>query len=122
MAVRTLGQERAQHAWEAVQAAKEGLGGEFKERFATPAKKMPARVRTSGLGQTVAFMRLKEGAEVVKAVADWCRRRGLIGKAGGEEELLERFRKGTAADVRQLTAETLAYLEWLVRFADGAVE
>jgi CRISPR-associated protein Cmr5 len=116
MALKTLAQQRAQHAWDVVQQALERP--DFEKRFADPAKKMPARVRSSGLGQTVAFMRAKEGSDVLKAVAGWCHQSGLI-KECSEEGLLIQFKDGTAADLRYLTAEALAYLEWLVRFADA---
>ncbi|HZS51677.1 MAG TPA: type III-B CRISPR module-associated protein Cmr5 [Bryobacterales bacterium] len=117
MALKTLAQQRAQHAWDVVQQALKRP--DFEKRFADPAKKMPARVRSSGLGQTVAFMRAKGGGDVLKAVAGWCHQSGLI-QESGEEGLLVQFKDGTAADLRQLTAEALAYLEWLVRFADAA--
>ncbi len=116
MALKTLAQQRAQHAWDVVQQALERP--DFEKRFANPAKKMPARVRSSGLGQTVAFMRAKEGGDVLKAVAGWCHQYGLI-KECSEEGLLIQFKDGTAADLRYLTGEALAYLEWLVRFADA---
>jgi len=116
MAVKTLAQQRAKHAWDSVQQALRKP--EFEKRFADPAKKMPARIRTSGLGQTVAFMRVKEGGEVLKALAGWCHEFGLIQRPR-EEDLLIQFKDGSAADLRHLTAEALAYLEWLVRFADA---
>lgn len=118
MAVATLAQQRAKHAWDAVQNAKTSRGADFEKKFADPAKKMPARIRACGLGQTVAFMRTKEGADVLAAVAGWCHQRGLT-KEPGEKPLLIQFNNGTANDLRMLTAEALAYLEWLVRFADG---
>jgi CRISPR-associated protein Cmr5 len=117
MALQTLAQQRAKHAWDAVQAALQR--SDFENKFADPAKKMPARIRASGLGQTVAFMRAKGGGDVLEAVATWCQQGGLINQAN-EEGLLIQFKEGTAADLRQLTAEALAYIEWLVRFADAA--
>jgi CRISPR-associated protein Cmr5 len=117
MALQTLAQQRAKHAWDAVQAALHR--SDFEKKFADPAKKMPARIRASGLGQTVAFMHAKEGGDVLEAVAAWCQQGGLINQAN-EEGLLIQFKEGTAADLRQLTAEALAYIEWLVRFADAA--
>jgi CRISPR-associated protein Cmr5 len=116
MALETLTQQRARHAWDEVQKAMKRP--EFEKRFADPAKKMSARIRAAGLGQTVAFMRAKEGGDVLKAVAGWCHQFKLT-KESSEESLLLQFKDGTAADLRQLTAETLAYLEWLVRFADA---
>jgi CRISPR-associated protein Cmr5 len=143
MTLVSLSQLRAKHAWDAVQEAKvrtaaqcrEELKGKgrvssaedlenaerelFEKKFADPAKKMPARIRASGLGQTVAFMRAKEGGEVLKVVTDWCHRTGIITQAT-EDALMIQFKDGDAAQLRQLTGEALAYLEWLVRFADAA--
>lgn len=143
MAPQTLAQQRARHAWDEVQEGKKRLATEcreelarkgkrlspadlekaelkkFDDKFAGPAKKMPIRIRASGLGQTVAFMCAKEGGEVVAALTAWCRQRELINQAS-DDALMIQFKDGTAADLRQLTAEALAYLEWLVRFADAA--
>ena len=116
MPLETLAQQRAKHAWEEVQKAKRRP--EFEKRFADPAKRMPARIRASGLGQTVAFMRAKEGGEVLNALTDWCHRKGVV-EQSSEDALLIDFKDGNAADLRYLTAEALAYLEWLVRFADA---
>lgn len=117
MALVSLSQQRAKHAWEAVQRASQR--SDFGKAFADPAKKMPARIRASGLGQTVAFMRAKEGGEVLKVVTDWCHRTGAITQST-EDALIIQFKDGDAAQLRQLTAEALAYLEWLVRFSDAA--
>lgn len=117
MALVSLSQQRAKHAWEAIQKASQR--SDFGKAFADPAKKMPARIRASGLGQTVAFMRAKEGGEVLKVVTDWCHLRKLT-KESGEDSLMIQFNDGTADDLRLLTAEALAYLEWLVRFSDAA--
>lgn len=122
MAVQTLGQQRSRHAWEAVQDVKGRLGGDFEKNFADRAKKMPARIRTSGLGQTVAYMRAKrEGLEVLQAVASWCHKQGLV-KSADSTALLMQFNSGSAAELRMLTGEVMAYLEWLVRFADAESE
>jgi hypothetical protein len=64
-------------------------------------------------------MRAKEGGEVLKVVTDWCHRTGIITQAT-EDALMIQFKDGDAAQLRQLTGEALAYLEWLVRFADAA--
>jgi CRISPR type III-B/RAMP module-associated protein Cmr5 len=115
MALATLAQQRAKHAWTEVEKAFQRP--EFDKKFADPAKKMPARIRASGLGQTVAFMRAKEGGDVVDAVESWCLRD--MPKQARADALLIQFKDGDANQLRHLTAEALAYLEWLVRFADG---
>ena len=119
MALTTLAQQRAKHAWDEVEKAYNKPG--FKDEFARPAKKMQARIRASGLGQTIAFMRAKrEGSDVLNAVESWCLRgTPKEARAGG---LMIQFNDGDVARLRYLTADALAYLEWLVRFADGKGE
>ena len=115
MALATLAQQRAKHAWAEVEKA--STRPDFEKKFADPAKKMPARIRASGLGQTVAFMRAKEGGDVLNAVESWCLRD--TPKEARADALMIQFKDGDAGQLRFLTAEALAYLEWLVRFADG---
>ena len=111
MALQTLAQQRAKHAWNAVERAR--TLADFDKEFVDPAKKMPVRIRTSGLGQTIAYLRAKkEAAQVRGALADWCHKRGLIPR-NHEDELLVQFKDGSAASLWQFTAEALAYLEWL---------
>lgn len=119
MALTALAQQRAKHAWDEVEKACNKPG--FKDEFARPAKKMQARIRASGLGQTVAFMQAKgEGSDVLKAVETWCLRD--TPKEARADGLMVQFKDGDVGRLRQLTADALAYLEWLVRFADGKGE
>lgn len=119
MALRTLAQERARHAWEQVGKAWQKAGADFEQQVADPARKIPMRIRNAGLGQTVAYLRAKDEApEVVRALSAWCHSRGLITRNDPEEFLIQ-FKDGPAAKLRLLTAEVLAYLEWYVRFAQA---
>ncbi len=117
MALQTLSQERARHAWSQVEAAVRKYGADFEEQIVDPGLRVPNRIRTSGLGQTVAYMQSKQEAlDILEALADWLFQRRLIPSAS-PQDLLGEFRKGSAATLRLLTAEALAYLEWYVRFA-----
>ena len=119
MATKTLGQQRAAHAWEAVERAARAMGDNFAKEFGDRAKKMPMQIRASGLGQVVAFLRAKGYAEGVRgALAGWLSVQKIT-RSDSPDALMELFRNGTAADLRRATAESLAYLEWLMRFADA---
>lgn len=115
---KTLEQQRAAHAWKAVEV----LGAlKEKEQFSPEAgrelKRLPVRVMTSGLAPALAFLDAKEkkGIEVfVGALDEWIRKR-RPGKPG----LLDRLVHGDAGFLRFATAELLAYLQWLVRFAEA---
>lgn len=118
MALQTLGQERARHAWEEVESACRSMQ-DFADGFAGEAKKMPARIRTAGLGQTLAYLRAKkQGKQVCAAIEKWVNSRRPPAQ-GKPQALVERCIKEDSAFLRYATAEALAYLEWLIRFADA---
>jgi CRISPR-associated protein Cmr5 len=115
--MKTLEQKRAAHAWDWVQK----VGAKEKEEFDTQAKKLPARILASGLGQALAFLAAKELAPTLQdALNDWIAQRRT--PPDGERRLLVRIIKGDADFLRFATAEALAYLQWLVRFADATSE
>jgi CRISPR-associated protein Cmr5 len=118
----TLDQRRAKHAWEAVQAEKKA--GANAKKYGGQAKKLPTRIMTSGLGQALAFLHAKKYApELLKDIADW-----VLDKRGNpassrpkpdEKALVEAIVKGDSDFLRRATDETLAYLQWLDRFAEA---
>jgi CRISPR-associated protein Cmr5 len=116
---KTLDQQRAEHAWNVVERVK-GMGEAEKKQFGTQAKKLPTRIMAAGLGQALAFLLAKGYAEdLQKALSDWIAARRLP-KPGEDERLIVRVLRGDADFQRWATAECLAYLVWLVRFADAA--
>jgi CRISPR-associated protein Cmr5 len=114
--VQTLSQQRAAHAWKAVEDA--CRGNDFAE-FHDQAKKLPMRIRASGLGQSFAFLSAKQKAKGLrKSIAEWCVARRLL-EESDDEAVARKFRECSSSEMRVLTAEVLAYLEWIVRFADA---
>ncbi len=120
----TIDQRRAQ---ETVERALK-LSKEQGEHFGREAKKLPTRILTSGLGHALAFVRAKANGNgdkdgrmllcesVSAAVAE------RIPPAGGKaarRDLLERIVHGDAVFLRRATAEALAYLQWVGRFAEA---
>lgn len=119
---KTLDQRRAEHAWNVVERVK-GPGGndaDKKKEFGTQAKKLPSRILAAGLGQALAFLLAKEYAkDLQEALSDWMTQRRPP-SPGEDRRLVVRILKGNAEFQRYATAECLAYLQWLVRFADAA--
>jgi CRISPR-associated protein Cmr5 len=119
---KTLDQQRAAHAWTVVEQMK-GKSKEptrEKKEFGTQAKKLPTRIMAAGLGQALAFLHAKEYAKDLQAaLSDWLKIRRPL-KTAEDERLLVRVIQGDADFQRYATAECLAYLVWLVRFADAA--
>jgi CRISPR-associated protein Cmr5 len=118
----TPDQERAAHAWQVVQDARNNEKEEKKREFGTQAKKLPTRILTSGLGPALAFLEAKDYAPRLRhALADWLQhRRPLPGQPTAEQKrLVVRIIHGDADFLRFATAECLAYLQWLVRFTEA---
>lgn len=116
-ALQTLAQQRAAHAWKLVEAA--SVNHEGFDEFHDHAKKLPMRIRASGLGQSFAFLSANGKALGLRSgIAAWCVERRLLTKAD-PEAVAERFRTCGSSEMRALAAEILAYLEWVVRFADA---
>lgn len=116
----TLDQQRAAHAWDVVNAVASKAEKDRKE-FGTQAKKLPTRIMAAGLGQALAFLEAKDYAQELRdALADWIhRRRPAPGDDFEQKRLVVRVIRGDADFLRYATAESLAYLQWLVRFADA---
>jgi CRISPR-associated protein Cmr5 len=112
----TLDQRRARHAWDVIQGVLRETES-VKKDFGTQAKKLPARIMAAGLGQALAFLEAKgKTPRLLEALADWIH---LRRPATGDRRLVVRVIEGNADFLRYATAESLAYLQWLVRFADA---
>jgi CRISPR-associated protein Cmr5 len=103
-----------------VQDAK-ALPDEKKKEFGTQARKLPTRILASGLGPALAFLEAKQYApKVVEALADWLhKQRPARSPAPEDKRLVVRIIQEDADFLRYATTECLAYLQWLVRFAEA---
>lgn len=115
-ATRTLEQQRAKKAWECVQEAKaQNWAGEYR----TIAVKTPSLILTNGLGQTLAFLCSKPDRPHFQALYrhlnEW-----LGGQLKLNGDLLEWIiNNANSQEYRHATAELLAFLQWLKRFAEA---
>lgn len=133
----TLDQRRAAHAWEAIRGLPKDSNGDYSKEakdYAREARKLPARILTAGLGPALAFLLAKAKREkkdkkqetpkepilerLHKNLTAWViKERGIQAKVEGS--LLESVIKGDSDFLMQATDEALAYLQWLVRFAEA---
>jgi CRISPR-associated protein Cmr5 len=116
-----LDQRRAAHAWKAVAAVK-ALPEDQKKSYGTEAKKLQVRILTAGLAASLAFLRARardrpSNTTLGDDLSDWAIRERKL--ASGEKDLLDSIVKGNSLFLRRATEEMLAYLQWLVRFAEG---
>lgn len=122
MDMRTLEQRRAEKAWECIGQ----VSASQQEEYRTRAKKLPAMLKTNGLGQTLAFLISKGGVDktLYDHLSQW-----LTDETNSPlrwvdsvnqpltEELMVRVQKTTSLVYRQATEEALAFMGWLKRFA-----
>jgi len=115
-----LDQRRAAHAWEAVQEAKE----KGDSKFQGEAKKLPVRIMAAGLGQALAFLNAKGYSPLLLSVlGDWVLDKrlkpGSSARRPEEDALIKHILEHSSERLRLATSETLAYLQWLNRFAEA---
>jgi CRISPR-associated protein Cmr5 len=119
---RSLEQERAAAAWNCVETVKNGKndkGKSFAKEYGQLAKSAPADIQSNGLGQTLAFWRAK-GKEEHKAI--YAHVTGWVNKQMNvtQSDLLTWVMSQASTDqYRQATAEAMAFLQWLKRFAEA---
>lgn len=118
--MQTLDQKRASHAWDVVQRVKSlPSNDKDREQFGVQVKKLPTRIMASGLGQALAFLAAKKYAPSLQAaLREWMAQRRPVPN-GDDGRLVVRVIHGDAEFLRYATAECLAYLQWLVKFADA---
>ena len=131
----TLEQRRAKHAWDAVQrvvqAKHDAKNEEDKtkaennaKQFGGQAKRLPMQIIAAGLGQALTFLLAKKYApELLVAIGDWVLDKRTNPesqqKPPAQDALIIAIIKGNSDLLRRATDETLAYLRWVVRFADA---
>ena len=125
----TLDQRRARHAWDAVASIK-SLTGDLQKNYRRETKRLPIRILTAGLGHALAFVHAKgksgARAKLLRHIADWVLDKrdhpDSTADPPGDGALIKAIVKGNGTDLQLHTEETLAYLEWLTRFAEAELE
>ncbi len=119
----TLDQQRAQHAWTAVQDVA-GRSEDFKKKYGSLARRVPMLILTNGLGPTLAFLRSKgkndphdEHTVLAGHLSTWVL--SQIASGTQNQTLLDWVLNHDSNDYRRATTEALAYLVWLKRFAEA---
>lgn len=127
---RSLEQKRAAQAWDCVTSIK---GKPHEKDYSSLVRSAPADIQSNGLGQTLAFWRAKgydKGkpkdngnnghAQLLRHVSEWVRGQLNITNS---KDLLEWVAKEAATDqYRRATAEAMAFLAWVKRFAEAELE
>lgn len=112
--MKTLAQIRAQNALKCIgQEFKGQVGGDV-------VNKIPSMIQNNGLMAALAFCFAKGGGheKVTNLIAEHLSDESIgIVRAGNTEELIEELANGDATLLRRATAEAIAFLNYVKRFA-----
>jgi CRISPR-associated protein Cmr5 len=110
----TVEQRRAAQAWQDIQSVKSN-----QKEYGSLVRGFAAMIRQDGLGPALAFLAAK-GKDHHRMLNGHLSR-WVLGemKASGHKDLLEWLLSQDSATYRLAASETLAYLNWLKRFAEA---
>ena len=114
-------QKRAARAWQSIHDAQAHLPAEGQEKYGQIARSAPADIIANGLGQTLAFWKAKGKKEapyrlLLSDLSGWMS--SQPGLSNGDLLLWITNTASTSA-YRRATAEAIAYLTWVKRFAEA---
>lgn len=124
MIKQTWEQQRAAHAWQTITSVRQQLSTDKQKLFGTQTKKLPVRILTSGLGPALAFLRAKDKVpDLERALNNWISQckwaQRAVSTTTKDASLMQRIIESDAEFLRLATDECMAYLQWLVRFAEA---
>lgn len=127
--ISNLEHERAKEAWSCIDYinTEDDYDKNFKKEYRSLVMKLPTLIISNGLGQTIAFLKSKSKsnenkekpeAKIYKDLEGWLDKRILWTTKG---ELIEKIIGLPSDKFRFATAETIAYLSWMKRFAEAVL-
>jgi len=121
---RNLPNQRAAFAFKRVSE----LHGELLQKYRSLVRSFPAMILSNGYGLAIAFLYSKkkgkesqiqsEHGQLYKHINDWLTEQKFLSE--DKKDLMKNIAESDKDTYRLLESETLALLEWLKRFAEGA--
>lgn len=116
----TIQQQRAKKALNAVQALRVTLNIEKQKEFISYANSLPAMIHMNGLGQAMAFYKMKGKepgayAELYNLVSDWLCQSGQ--PYHDQKDVLTGITQCDMHQYQLAQAETLVFMSWVKKFA-----
>lgn len=129
--INKLEKGRAEFAYKCVKKAIEQFATDKKRKkeYRSYTRKVPQMILSNGLGQTLAFVKAKseEGNAydlIYKQLTEYMKSESTsrIKMPHDKTDLVEWVISCNSSDYRYIAQETLAFLNWLKRFAEGMIE
>ena len=118
--VRDLASQTAQYAFTCAKVAKEKKLKEYPQYV----KKLPTMIRNAGFAKAFAFGYSKKGVheDINKDIIKWLHQKKIIEKEMPTEEFIQTIINKDTDTYRRAINETMKFLDWLRRFAEGMFE
>ncbi len=103
-------------------------GTEIGKEYKSFARKLPMLIKTNGLGAALAFAKSRNNDNASKKIYEqiycWLKTDNKLGifEQDEMEDLVMVVISQNSSNYRALTVETLAFLSWLKRFAEGLIK
>lgn len=124
----TIEQQRAQAAWEAIEAVREASFNlkpkeQFHNDYGTQVRRLPAMIQVNGLASTMAFLKAKGGTgkdekkeftALYQQMSDRIAVYLLV-----SDDLMTLIREGSSDQYRRAAAEAIAFGNWLKRYVEA---
>jgi CRISPR-associated protein Cmr5 len=116
----TIQQQRAAFALERVKHLAQTLKDDESKEFVSYASGLPAMIHMNGLGQAMAFCKVKgkdrkSYDQLYQLVSDWLCKPGQ--PYAGKEHVLDGITQADMADYQLAQAEALVLMSWVKKFA-----
>lgn len=123
ISIRSIEQGRAKFAYDSVNEVAQDSDMDLKKKYKSGAKKLPVLIKTNGLGQALAFINNRDDGNIklYSMIGEWLNNKQLI-ELSGSTDLVNVIIDQPSNAYRQMTAETLALLNWVRRFVDALMK
>jgi CRISPR-associated protein Cmr5 len=116
----TIQQQRADYALKRVKALAQQLDADAQKEFTSYASSLPAMIHMNGLGQAMAFCKVKgkdrpSYAQLYRLVSDWLCQPGQ--PFAGQSDVLDGITQTDMADYQLAQAEALVLMSWVKKIA-----
>lgn len=123
--IRKIENGRAEFAYKCVKEECKDNTGKDNVKYKSHVKKLPALIRTNGLGAALAFICNKDSEyqKIYKQITRWLNENKYkLIDLSGNTDLVEKIITIDSKLYRAVTVEVIAFVKWLARFVDVLIE
>jgi len=116
---------RAEFAFHCVQEVVELKGNDVGTQYRQLSRSLPYMIKTNGYGASMAFLYSKGSTahkDLLTHILNWLIERKMIEKGKDKDGFMKVITQSSSAQYKELARETMSFLAWLKRFAEGSLD